>query len=90
MKNIREALQEHYGAVDIELLFADGFDDAIVGVCAATNKVVYSYDAMAGVLMHRDNMTIEEALEYLDFNVVGAYVGENTPIYIHEIPSFIL
>ena len=32
-------------------------------------------------------MTHEEAVEWMDFNVVGAWVGETTPIFVHEIPS---
>ena len=27
-------------------------------------------------------MSLEEAYEYLDFNVVGSYVGELTPIFL--------
>jgi hypothetical protein len=32
--------------------------------------------------MKRDGMTEEEALEYFHFNVVGAYVGKFTPVFI--------
>ena len=37
--------------------------------------------------MERDGMTREEAIEWMEFNVVGAWVGETTPIFVHEIPS---
>ena len=33
------------------------------------------------------SMTREEAIEWMEFNVVGAWVGETTPIFVHEIPS---
>jgi hypothetical protein len=36
---------------------------------------------MVEILME-DDMTEEDAIEYLDYNVIGAYVGELTPIYI--------
>ena len=29
-------------------------------------------------------MTEEEAVEYFQFNVQGAYVGESTPIFIYS------
>ena len=46
---------------------------------------VYSYPLMAETLMLRDGMSYEEAEEYIDFNVAGAWVGEQTPIIIHPI-----
>ena len=37
---------------------------------------------MLTILVKRDKMNVEDALEHLDFNVIGAYVGEKTPIYM--------
>ena len=37
--------------------------------------------------MEKEGWTHEEAVEWMDFNVVGAWVGETTPIFVHEIPS---
>jgi hypothetical protein len=39
---------------------------------------------MAYILRDRDNMDIEEAIEYLDFNVLGAYIGKRTPIIVED------
>lgn len=81
-----DILKEFYP--DEELLIADGFDDAILGV--TYNKkdsvyiVVYSRQLCIEILMNRDKMTYEEATEYFDFNVEGAYVGEKTPIYVDD------
>ena len=30
-------------------------------------------------------MTYDEAVEYMNFNVISAYVGENTPAFINVI-----
>lgn len=82
-KNIREELVEFYG--DPDLLFADGFDDCIVGVTNSFDtcqKVVYNIEKMINSLM-KEGMSEHEALEYFDFNIAGAYVGERTPLYIH-------
>ena len=32
----------------------------------------------------KDGMDEEEAVEYYDYNIVGAYMGEFTPIYIDD------
>lgn len=67
---------------DEEALLADGFEDALVGYSNGPNLVaVYDYSMCVHILME-DNMTYEQALEYMEFNVVNAYVGEKTPIFI--------
>ena len=66
------------------LLFADGFDECIVGIhWEAFNHescVFYDRDKMLKKLME-DDMSYEDALEYFDFNIAGGYVGKHTPIY---------
>ena len=60
----------------------DGFEDAFIGYaerCSSPGVAVYSYERMIQVLMGRDGMTYEEAAEFIDFNVVGGWVGEKTP-----------
>jgi hypothetical protein len=67
-----------------ETLVADGFDEAIIGIGRQFNKnlVIYDEDKCIQILMERDGMTDEEAIEFFEFNVVGAYVGEYTPVYV--------
>ena len=78
---IREELAESYSD---NLLFANGYDNAIVGVCVGfdSGRVVYSVSKMIDICMKDDEMTYEDSVEWLEFNTFGAYVGENTPIYI--------
>ena len=71
--------------VNEQALFADGFDDAIMGYDAAAYRVVYDYDKCMGVLQERDGMTPHESHEFMEFNVVGAYVGDLTPIFVNSI-----
>jgi hypothetical protein len=68
---------------DVELLFADGFDDAIVGIGQRFNThfVVYDFETVIATLM-KDGMSEEDALEYYDFNVVGGWVGDATPCFV--------
>lgn len=79
----QEELLEIYGDVigDVQLLTADGFDDAIVGLDSKSFRVIYDYDLMLEVLMEGD-MTEEDAIEHLEFNVLNAWVGDQTPIYM--------
>jgi len=67
-----------------EALFADGFEDALIGVGVIFNRSLATYDMRKciDILMKRDGMTEEEAVEYFDFNVTGSYVGENTPVFV--------
>lgn len=75
----REELVEFSG--EEELLFADGFDDAIIGVSVSGDCVVaYDFDKCVEILAKE--MSYEEAVEYMDFNVVGSYMGEQTPVFI--------
>lgn len=68
-----------------EALLADGFEDAFLGVSEVFGRpplATYDRDKCIDILIQRDGMTYEEAEEYFDFNVTGAWVGENTPIYL--------
>ena len=70
----------------------DGFDGALIGVATVWQKasrgasrvqtLVYDGDAIASVLIHQHGLDMEGALEYIDFNIEGAYVGEDTPIIV--------
>ena len=71
-----------------QALFADGFDEAMIGMEAVRGRAVYDYIVCAKILMDRDNMTEEEAYEYMEFNVVTAFVGPMTPLFIHPLGSF--
>ena len=69
------------------MLKADGFDDAIIGIgsrCGKPDIIVYDGNKCIKILINQ-NMTEEEARDYFDFNVVGAWVGEETPIFVREI-----
>ena len=71
--------------IDEDLLLADGFEGALIGVgprCGQPNLAVYSIPLALGILVDRDGMTIEEAREYLEFNVLGAWVGDRSPMWI--------
>jgi hypothetical protein len=85
MSDIRDRLAE----IDPDLLLMDGFDDCIIGICESFGSVpviAYDYDKVIATLQS-DGMTYEEAVEYHEFNQAGAYVGEQTPVFIRRVES---
>jgi len=69
------------------MLKADGFDEAIIGMCSdiATSgeRLIYDANKCIDILIRDHEMSEMEAIEYFEFNVSGAYVGENTPIWLY-------
>jgi hypothetical protein len=77
--------REDIAEINPEALVCDGFDDAIIGVAERINLgpvVAYSVDKIINIMMERDGMTYEEALEFYDYNIVGSWMGEYTPVFI--------
>ena len=67
---------------------ADGYDDAFVGssISAFDRKqvAIYDYDKCLLILMHDYDMDEETAIDWFHFNVIGSWVGEDTPIFINQ------
>ena len=45
-------------------------------------KAIYSEEKVLDVLVKRDGMSYEDAMDFFEFNIRGAYLGEQTPLYI--------
>lgn len=67
---------------DPEAISWDGFDSAIIGT-TQMGRLVYDINKMVNILVERDEMSPDEAFEYIDFNILNAYVGEMTPVHIY-------
>ena len=68
-----------------ELLICDGLDDAIMGVCMRYGEpdvVAYDFLKVLNILVDRDGMSPEEALEFFEYNIIGAGMGERTPVFV--------
>jgi len=69
-----------------EALICDGFDEAIIGVAERINLgpvAAYDVNKILEILVERDEMTYEEALEYFQYNIIGSWMGEYTPVFIY-------
>ena len=72
---------------DEELITADGFDGAIIGVgyrCGQTPLVVYSVEKAIRILQRDMNISWEDANEYFSYNSENAWVGDSTPLWVYE------
>jgi len=84
----REQIVNFCETAEIEiLLLPHEFDEVIVGLSVKFNEysVVYDSNKCIECLMKSDAMTFEDATEYFEFNILGAYVGPNTPTYLVDI-----
>ena len=92
--SLNNDLREHLDAMFEGLLFLSEreFDAAILGVAERIGMspiVAYDTAKILDILCERDGMEVDEALEYFEFNIAGAYVGERTPIFIGQIHSIL-
>jgi hypothetical protein len=70
------------------MLKIDGHDDAIIGPAliwrnnTMVSVLVYDAEVIRNTLVTRDAMSFDDAREYIEFNIEGAYVGEGTPVLV--------
>jgi hypothetical protein len=67
----------------------DGHDDAIIGPAMVWTEdgtlrevLVYDGEELRKSLMKRDGMTFQDAREFIEFNIEGAYMGPHTAIVV--------
>lgn len=77
LNSIDETLENCLGE-DENLLLADGFEDAFLGIGRQFGKpfAIYDKEKCLQILME-DGMDYEEAIDYFSFNVEGVHMLEN-------------
>ena len=71
-----------------ELLQCDGFEPALLGLCEIKGRaacLAYDHEKCVNILMDRDGMSHEDAVEYMAFNVTDAWVGPHTPAFVESV-----
>lgn len=84
--DIRERIQDAHP--DEEFIFYDGLDEAIVGISQQYTKslvATYDYNMCVDILVEREGMSTDEAIEYLDFNTLSMWVGDKTPAFLFAL-----
>ena len=83
-----------FSATTNDILLADGFDSAFMGICRVFDRTIicYNYEKCVEILAERGVMSHDEAVEYLEYNVVGAWVGTGTPAFLfgHEVSDEVI
>ena len=80
----RKQIEEWVEGYGDEILLADGFDEAFIGITEVFGRpsiANYDRDKCIRILMERDGMTEGDAIDYFNYNVTGAWVGETTPAF---------
>jgi hypothetical protein len=87
----REEIEEALAGCEEPILLMDNLDEAFIGLSRRINEptlAVYSWDRIIDCLMSNDGMTYDEAVEFAEFNIAGAWVGERTPIIVYPMDWF--
>lgn len=87
MKSILESIMDSYP--EEMFLKWDNLDSAVIGVEESSMRLIYSKQLIYEELMLQ-GMEYEEAIEFYDFNIGCAYVGEKTPIHCDSMGSVII
>ena len=66
-------------------IMLDGFEDCIIGVVEEFGngrRLLYSKSKILNKLCERDLMTMSEAEEFYDYNILGLYAGEQNAVFL--------
>ena len=82
---IDHCIKQHLGE-DETVLLADGLESAFMGIGRQfTHPVaIYSYKKVIKILMRDHKMDREQAEEYFDYTIAGAFVGDQTPVFLQD------
>jgi hypothetical protein len=70
------------------MLLANGLNAAIIGLSSTpTLRAVYSVDKVLEILRKEHDFNEDEAIEWFEFNIESAYVGEDTPVWVYEMDA---
>lgn len=85
MPSLLQKINKYLNEMEESVVLMDGFDEALIGLSQRINEpllAVYSWEKMIDVCVVRDGMSHEEALEYIEYNCIGAWIGDQTPIIV--------
>ncbi|WP_010662558.1 hypothetical protein [Marinilabilia salmonicolor] len=72
-----DRLQQLFDRYDGDILVRiTGYDKAIIGVCDHSQKVIYSLHKIISILKEKDGMTLEEAMEWYEYNISDVNFGQ--------------
>jgi hypothetical protein len=67
-------------------LLADGLEEAFIGIGYSFHTPIAIYSKKKAIkCLEKKGMDKEQALEFFDYNIAGAYVGDQTPIFLEDL-----
>jgi len=81
---VRDYIRESFPDEADKILLPNGLESAFIGTTQRDGRTVAVFESSKciGALMQNMECGWDEAQEFFDFNVVGAYVGPYTPIFV--------
>ena len=67
------------------------YDSAIIGYDANDSRVIYDFEKMVEHLMRVDDISYEDAVDFINYNTLRAlpYAGSNGPIVLMSIEHYL-
>lgn len=86
-EQVSEVRQSIIDRGDFLILDQPHFDQAIIGVAERPNleAVVYDSRRVIQALVDHEGMDHEDAQEWFDFNIAGAFAGDNAPLFLDRL-----
>ena len=80
--SIRETIAEDYP--DLLVLEPNYFDKAIIGMVQriGLDAICYDRDKVIEILMEEEGMSFDDAIEHFEYNIIGSWVGDSTPLFL--------
>lgn len=76
------------GYEDVVLLEPKELDEAIIGI-SYDDRAIYDYDLLVKAFMKSDNMSEEEAIEWIDYNTIRSLpYQQNAPIVMYNLKQY--
>lgn len=82
IEDIKEYAKEN--EVEIKYFTNPSYDNSIIGI-SYDDRVIYDFEKMVEDLMEQDNISYEEATEFIEYNTLRAlaYIGPDAPIILY-------
>ena len=64
-----------------------GYNAAVMGIvqrCRQESVILYDTDKIIGILVYRDGMTYDDAVAFFESNILGSWVGDQTPAFFSK------
>jgi len=74
-------IREKVAELNPEAIVWDDLDEAIIGL-TTNGQAVYDINIIHEILMSQSEMTLDEAIDYAEYNILSAHMGDFTPVHI--------